>query len=304
MYICNVLEVYKMSIKGSNTIKNYFSLVKFAHTVFALPFAFVGYFLGMRAMDNSFQLKIFLLILLCMLFARNSAMGFNRYIDKDFDKKNIRTANRVIPQGLISPTSALIFVIINSILFIITTFFINKLVFFLSPVALFIILSYSFTKRFTYFSHLVLGLSLSLAPIGAYLAFTGKFALLPLLFSFIVLFWVAGFDIIYALQDEEFDKSYNLKSIPVKFGRKNAVLLSIIFHSVSTLLVLYIGFFHNFGFYYWLGAIIFIGLLIYQHFFVKTNDLSKINIAFFTTNGIASIIFATFVIVDCLMGDI
>ena len=149
-----------------------------------------------------------------MVFARNAAMGFNRYIDRKYDKKNARTSKREIPAGIINPISVLIFVIINIIGFIITTYFINELCFYLSPVAMLVVLGYSFTKRFTFLCHVVLGLGLSLAPIGAYLAVTGHFALYPVLYSFAVLFWVSGFDIFYALQDVEFDKSQNLKSIP------------------------------------------------------------------------------------------
>ena len=204
--------------------------------------------------------------------------------------------------GLISfcsiPTSALIFVIVNCLFFILTTFFINSLCFYLSPVALLVVLGYSYTKRFTALCHLILGLGLSLAPIGAYLAVTGKFSLLPLLFSFAVLFWVSGFDIIYALQDEEFDKSKQLKSIPVILGKSKALMLSNILHVISAMFVIYAGFYGHFFLWYWVGAIVFVGLLVYQHTLVKPNDLSKINLAFFTTNGIASVIFSIFVLMD------
>ena len=202
------------------TVKNYLSLVKFSHTIFAMPFALIGFFLGM--MQTSFTLKNnhhytitltlgdllikFLLVIICMITARSAAMGFNRYLDRSFDAKNPRTAIREIPRGIISPQSALRFVILNCILFITATYFINKICFLLSPVALFVVLFYSYTKRFTPLCHLVLGLRFNLAPIGAYLAVTGRFDVLPLLFSFAVIFWVSGFDIIYALQDVEFDQ--------------------------------------------------------------------------------------------------
>ncbi|RME06912.1 MAG: 4-hydroxybenzoate octaprenyltransferase, partial [Bacteroidetes bacterium] len=188
-------------------MKKYLSLVKFAHTVFAMPFALLGYFLAVQLPDRHFDWKLLLLVVLCMVFARNAAMAFNRYLDRNIDKANPRTATREIPAGVISPQSALWFVILNAAGFIATTWFINSLCFLLSPVALLVILGYSFTKRFSALCHLVLGMGLALAPVGAYIAVTGSFATLPVLYGFAVLFWVSGFDIIYALQDDEFDRS-------------------------------------------------------------------------------------------------
>jgi len=287
-----------MNSTGTKTIHNYLSLVKFSHTIFALPFAVIGYFLAIRFTTHVFDIKLFGLIILCMVFARSAAMAFNRYIDKHIDAANERTAIREIPSGAIQPSSALVFVIINCLLFIATTYFINTICFYLSPIALAVVLGYSFTKRFTTLCHLILGVGLSLAPIGAYLAVTGEFNLLPLLFSFAVLFWVSGFDIIYALQDEEFDKSKNLKSIPVALGKQKALALSSLLHIISATFIVYAGLYANFAMWYWIGTSIFIGLLYYQHTLVKPNDLSKVNIAFFTTNGIASVIFSTFVLID------
>ena len=281
---------------SKGTIKDYLSMVKFSHTVFAMPFALIGFFMALKFTGNLFDWKILIFVVLDMIFARNAAMAFNRYIDKKIDKKNPRTEIREIPAGKISSNYALIFVIINSLAFIITTAFINELTLFLSPVALLVVLGYSYTKRFTPLCHLVLGAGLALAPIGAYLAVTGEFALVPVLISFVVLFWVSGFDIIYALQDEEFDRENNLKSIPVILGTKNALLLSTILHSIAAVILIYIGYIANFGLLYWIGAIFFIGVLIYQHLLVKPNDLSKVNLAFFTLNGIASVVFACFVI--------
>jgi 4-hydroxybenzoate polyprenyltransferase len=282
----------------SSAVSNYLSLIKFSHTIFALPFAVIGYFLAITTTDASFDLKLFALVILCMVFARSAAMAFNRFIDRKIDEQNARTAIREIPAGVVKPQSALIFVVTNCILFIATTFFINPLCFYLSPVALAVVLGYSLTKRFTALCHLILGIGLSLAPIGAYLAVTGKFSLLPLLFSFAVLFWVSGFDIIYALQDEEFDKSKNLKSIPVWLGKKGALNLSTLLHILSASFVIYAGIYAHFYFWYWIGTTVFTGLLIYQHTLVKPNDLSKVNLAFFTTNGIASVIFSIFVLID------
>lgn len=282
----------------AKTINNYLSLVKFSHTIFALPFAIIGYFLAITYTGKAFDLKLFGLVLLCMVFVRSAAMAFNRYIDREIDTENERTSIREIPAGIVKPTAALIFVFVNCVLFVTTTFFINELCFYLSPVALIIVLGYSLTKRFTALCHLILGVGLSLAPIGSYLAVTGEFALLPLLFSFAVLFWVSGFDIIYALQDEEFDRSKELHSIPVWLGKKGALTLSIVLHVLSALFVIYAGIYAGFNTWYWIGACVFCGLLIYQHLLVKPNDLSKVNLAFFTMNGVASVIFAVFVLLD------
>lgn len=300
------------------TIKKYLSLVKFSHTIFAMPFALIGFFLGVFQYTssipgwhskifpplfdwNNLSLK-FLLVILCMIFARSAAMAFNRWLDKNFDAKNPRTAVREIPAGIIKANSALLFVTANCILFIVCCFFINAICFYLSPVALFVILFYSYTKRFTALCHLVLGIGLSLAPIGAYLAVTGRFAVLPILFSFTVLFWVSGFDIIYALQDEEFDKNNRLHSIPAALGKVRALRISEFLHTLSAACVIFAGIYGHFGAWYWIGVALFMGLLVYQHLLVKPTDLSKVNMAFFTTNGIASVVFAIFVIVDLFMG--
>lgn len=283
------------------SIKNYLSLIKFSHTVFALPFAIIGFSLAVQSGKASFSIEKFFLVILCMVFARSAAMAFNRYIDRRFDAKNPRTAIREIPAGTISPGAALSLVIICSLAFVICSWLINPLCFYLSPVALLVILGYSYTKRFTPLCHLVLGLGLSLAPIGAYIALTEKFDFLPILLSTIVFLWVSGFDIIYALQDDDFDKGQNLKSIPVYLGRKNALRLSEVFHAVAALLVV-AGYFSGvFGWMYLLGGAVFIGLLIYQHTLVKPNDLSRVNLAFGTTNGVASVLFCLFVCADIFL---
>ncbi len=281
-----------------NKISNYLSLIKFGHTIFAMPFALIGFFLAVNFTNAELNWKLFFLVILCMVFARNAAMAFNRYIDRNIDSKNKRTVVREIPSGIISAKNALMFVVLNSVFFVATTSFINEICFFLSPVALLIVLGYSYTKRFTALCHVILGIGLSLAPIGAWLAVTGKFDWLPLLYSFAVLFWVGGFDIIYSLQDEEFDHSQNLKSMPASLGKKGALLLSNFFHLFSAGLILYAGFFADFTLWYWIGAVLFIGLLIYQHTLVKPTDLSRVNLAFFTTNGIASVIFCVFVLME------
>ena len=283
------------------SVKTYFSLVKFSHTVFAMPFALIGFSLAVSEGDHNFNVRLLLLVILCMILARNTAMGFNRLADKDFDALNPRTKKREIPAGIISTKSATIFVVANAVLFIITTGFINRLTLFLSPVALIVIIGYSLTKRFTSLCHFVLGLGLSLAPIGAYISVTGKFGILPLIYSFIVLSWVSGFDIIYALQDDEFDKSLKIHSLPSATGRKRALSISIFVHCMTFVLVLIAGLYGRGSVLFWIGASIFTVLLVYQHSIVKYNDLSKVTLAFGTTNGIASILFALFVILDLVL---
>jgi 4-hydroxybenzoate polyprenyltransferase len=238
------------------------------------------------------------LVVLCMIFARSAAMAFNRYLDRNFDAQNPRTAIREIPKGIISANNALSFTVVSSLLFIITCYFINTICFILSPIALLVVLGYSYTKRFTPLCHLILGLGLSLAPIGAYLAVTGIFSFLPILFSLAVIFWVSGFDIIYSLQDEEFDKSQQLYSLPAWLGKSKALRVSELLHVSSALCVIAAGLYGQFGWLYWIGVVVFAGMLIYQHSIVKPNDLRKVNLAFMTANGIASVVFAVFVIAD------
>jgi 4-hydroxybenzoate polyprenyltransferase len=310
------------------TIKNYLSLIKFSHTIFAMPFALIGFGLGIKmhfpnltffGFENSaieysyigegvaqlftikFWLIKFLLVVACMITARSAAMAFNRYLDRQFDAKNPRTAIREIPAGIISEKNALFFTILMCLLFVVCTFFINRICFYLSPVALFVILFYSYTKRFTFLCHLVLGVGLSLAPIGAYLAVTGAFAWLPILFSIAVVCWVSGFDIIFALQDEAFDKENNLYSMPSVMGKVKALHISEVLHAIAAIAICFAGYYGHFGWLYWIGTTVFCGMLIYQHLIVKPHDLSRVNIAFMTANGIASVVFAVFVIADMFL---
>ncbi len=294
-----------------------------------MPFALIGFCLGVRAvwMDTlasrttagaggahftapawmvfSFDGKqialLFMLVVGCMIFARSAAMAFNRYLDREFDAANPRTAIREIPAGLIKSNQALWFVVICCVLFMVCTFFINRICFYLSPIALFVILFYSYTKRFTALCHLVLGLGLSLAPIGAYLAVTGYFSVLPVLFSITVLCWVSGFDIIYALQDDAFDQSRRLHSIPVWLGRHRALRVSEVLHVLAVTVLIFAGYFAGFGLWFWAGMLFFAGLLVYQHLLVKPNDLRRVNLAFFTTNGVAAVVFAVFVLLDLFL---
>jgi 4-hydroxybenzoate polyprenyltransferase len=283
-------------VSGTKVL-NYLKLVKFSHTIFAMPFAITGYFLGIYQ-GYSFSWLTLALVVACMVFARNAAMAFNRYADREIDLKNPRTAIREIPAGIIKPGSALKFVFLNCLAFVVTTYFINRITFFLSPVALTVVLGYSITKRFTALCHFVLGLGLSLAPIGAYLSVSGTFHWLPLLFSFIVLFWVGGFDIMYALQDEDFDKGHSLRSIPAWLGAKRALWLSTMAHIVCASIVVVAGFLGHFAVSYWLGAGVFFSLLVYQHILISPTDLSRMNKAFFTSNSLAGLIFSVFTIIS------
>ena len=287
-------------------IRKYLSLIRFSHTVFALPFAFIGFTLGFLELKNkgtihTFEWLTLVKMLLCMVFARSAAMAFNRYLDRSFDALNPRTAQREIPAGIISPTSALTFTIINSVLFVATTWFINPMCFYLSFVALFVILFYSYTKRFTALCHIVLGVGLSLSPIGAYLAVTGYFSWLPILFSLSVLTWVSGFDIIYALQDEAFDRGQKLHSIPAAIGIRNALTVSTILHICSAIFIITAGVYGHFSWVYWTGTVFYVSMLIYQHLLVKPTDLSKVNMAFANTNGFASVVFSVATIVSLLV---
>jgi 4-hydroxybenzoate polyprenyltransferase len=284
-----------------DSVKKYVSLVKFSHTVFAMPFAMIGFALAVAKVEYSFSLKLLLLIILCMIFARNAAMGFNRLADKRFDALNPRTKNREIPSGIISTKAAAIFVIANALLFIAISGLINRLTLILSPVALLVILGYSLTKRITSLCHFILGLGLSLAPIGAYISVTGKFDLIPLIYSLTVITWVGGFDIIYALQDDEFDRTNNLYSLPSSSGRKIALSISVFVHAITFFSVVGAGILGKTGVYYWIGTVIFTSLLIYQHRIVKPDDISRVTLAFGTTNGIASMLFSIFVILDLFL---
>jgi 4-hydroxybenzoate polyprenyltransferase len=280
---------------------DYLSLIKFSHTIFAMPFAFVGFALAVARDGYPFTLRALLLVIACMVFARSAAMSFNRIADRNFDKLNPRTAQREIPSGKISLRNAVLFTIASSALFVLAAGLLNNMALVLSPVALIIILGYSYTKRFTSLCHLFLGLGLSLAPIGAYIAVTGHFALLPLLFSGIVITWVSGFDIIYSLQDDEFDRETGLYSLPSALNRKNALIISVLLRIITVSLVVFTGILLSAGIFYWIGAFVFFSLLVYQYVIVRPDDLTRVNLAFGTLNGIAGLLFSIFIITDLLI---
>lgn len=274
-------------------VSKYASLVKFSHTVFALPFALVGYVYALESSGEPFRWSLLVEILLCMVFARNAAMGFNRWADRHIDAENPRTAGREIPAGVISPRNAVIFVAVNAVLFVATTAFINRLALVLSPVALFIALGYSYTKRFTAWSHVVLGMALAIAPVGAYVAVTGRISIAPIILATLVLTWVAGFDIIYARRDAEHDRIHGLHSIPARFPGWRGTAIGIALHFMTVYAVAMFGLFTSCGTLYWVGAATFVLLVAVQHAVKR--------FAFDWVNGLASVLFALFTILDFLL---
>ena len=285
---------------------DYLRLVKFSHTIFAMPFAMIGFTYALKCGEHDFSeawqwVVLLVQVVLCMVFARNTAMGFNRWADWRIDAENPRTAEREIPAGVISPKKALVFVVINALLFIVTASTINLLTALLSPVALAVVMFYSYCKRFTSLAHLVLGLSLGIAPVGAYIAVTGEFAVAPCVLSLLVMSWCGGFDIIYALQDAEFDRERGLHSIPSRFSARTALLFSALLHVVSVVALLWFVTYLPGHWYLWIGVTIFILLLALQHLLVTPTKQKNIGIAFGTLNGLASCVLAIFVIIDLLL---
>ena len=283
-------------------IADYLRLVKFSHTIFAMPFALMSFAYALWSTEAEFSWWLLLQVVLCMVFARNVAMGFNRWADRDIDGKNPRTASREIPAGVISPRNALIFIVVNALLFVATAATINSLTALLSPVALAVIMGYSYCKRFTWASHLVLGLSLSIAPAGAYIAATGTLNFAPCLLSLVVLTWCGGFDIIYALQDAEFDRKRGLHSIPSTFSTATSLYISIALHCVSVVaLVLFAWYYMPQGWLLWCGVVLFTAILVAEHLLVTPTRQRSIGIAFGTLNGLASLTLALFAIANILV---
>ena len=283
-------------------IRDYMGLVKFSHTIFAMPFALMAFVFALKTANIEFSWILLLQIVGCMVFARNVAMGFNRWTDWKIDRDNPRTASREIPAGKISPKSAMIFVVINALLFIATSLSINLLTAILSPVALAVVMFYSYCKRFTSLAHIVLGLSLGIAPSAAYIATTGTLTFAPCLISLLVLTWCGGFDIIYALQDLDFDRESGLHSIPVRFGVKGALYISIALHAVSILSLILFAICCPQGVLLWIGVALFSLCIIVEHILVTPTKQRSIGIAFGTLNGIASLTLATFVILQLIVG--
>jgi len=271
--------------------------IKIQHTVFALPFALMSAFIASKGVPPSGKL---LWILLAMVGARSSAMSFNRIADVDYDRENPRTKERALPKGRIRKSYYIIFLILSVLLFIFSCIMLNRLALILSPAALLIVFFYSYTKRFTIFSHFFLGLSLSLAPIGAWVAIREEISIVSIVLGLAVIFWLAGLDIIYSCQDVEFDKSHGLFSFPAKLGIERALRLAAIFHVIMTLFLFSLFFIGNLGLLYLGGIILIAGLLYYEHSIVRPDDLSKVNVAFFNVNGIISIGLMLMTILDII----
>ena len=284
--------------RGVSKVGTILEMIKFEHTIFAMPFALTSM---MLAADGMPKLSTFGWIILAMVGARSSAMAFNRIADAHLDKLNPRTASRAIPRGILNLAEVWLFTIVAAGLFVFASWRLNALAFVLSPVALVVILGYSLTKRFTNMSHLVLGLALGIAPTGAWIAVTGRFDLAPIILSAAVMFWTAGFDIIYALQDLEFDAKMGLFSIPKALGPARGLLVSRLFHALTVLLIAAYGLALGLGPVYFAGVAFVACLLAYEQSLVRPSDLNKVNMAFFNTNGLVSIGFFFFAFVDLLM---
>lgn len=277
-------------------------MVKFAHTIFALPFALIAFTYALWSAEGAeFSWWLLAQVLVCMVTARNVAMGFNRWADRKIDSENPRTATREIPSGQISPRNAMIFIAINAVLFVLCACSINSLTAILSPVALAVIMGYSYCKRFTWAAHLVLGLSLSIAPAGAYIAVTGTLTFVPCLLSLVVLTWCGGFDIIYALQDAEFDRKRGLHSIPSTFSTATSLYISIALHIVSVVALILFALEQPQSWVLWCGVGIFTTILIAEHILVTPTRQRSIGIAFGTLNGLASLTLAVFMIANILL---
>jgi len=276
----------------------YLRMIKFPHSVFALPFAFTG---AIMAAEGIPPLGKIFWITLAMVGARSGAMGLNRIIDRHIDQANPRTRNRELPQRAIMVSEAVLFTMLSFAVFVFAAYMLNPLCLKLSLIAIVVLFIYSYTKRFTWTTHFVLGLALSAAPLGAWIAVRGTFDLKILPIAIAIIFWLAGFDTFYALQDIEFDKSYGLYSIPRRFGVKRALVLARIFHLITFSLLLFSGILFKLGIFYWLGMLVVAGMFIYEHSLVRENDLSKLDIAFFNMNGYISITVFVFTFLDYIL---
>lgn len=273
-------------------------MIKFEHTIFALPFAFTGAVLAAKGLPTGRQI---LWIVAAMAGARSAAMGFNRWADRKFDAENPRTRERALPKGLVTPFQVIVFTVLSSAVLVFAAYMLNPLSFYLSPLALAIVFFYSYTKRFTYFSHAFLGLAISGAPLGAWIAVAGVLEPPALVLGGAVLFWLIGFDTLYALQDLDFDKKAGLYSIPRRFGVRSSLRISRAAHFMTIAALLALSFICSLGRIYLAGVFIALAFLIYEHSLVKEGDLSKLNIAFFNMNGYLSVTVFVFTLLDVLI---
>lgn len=273
-------------------------MIKIEHSIFALPFTLASAFLAANGMPPLLKLG---LIVAATVFARSAAMAFNRYLDADIDEQNPRTANREIPAGQLSRTYAWRFTVVNGTLFLVVCAWINQLTLLLAPFMLMVLLGYSYTKRFTSCSHLVLGLALGLGPVGAWAAVTGSMSWVPLALGLAVLFWVSGFDMLYACQDLEFDRKVGLHSTPALLGLGRTLILARVLHLAMVVILIQFGLTLDLGVVYFVGTTLLAGLLGYEHYLVWGGDLSKLGQAFFTMNGMVSIVYGVAVMVASTM---
>jgi len=286
-------------------VRTFAEMIKFEHTVFALPFAYLGAFLANRGFPPAGQL---LWITLAMVGARTAAMALNRLIDRNIDARNPRTAERAIPKGILSVTEVWLYVAASWALLLVAAWQLNPLnqpvplTVKLMPIAVFVLTVYPYTKRFTWLCHLVLGVADGLAPLGAWIAVTGRFELPGVLLGTAVAVWVAGFDVIYACQDYEFDRAEGLHSIPAKFGIKRALIISKLLHILTILFLGWAGLVLDLGYLYWIGVIVAIGIFVYEHSLVTPTDLSRLDAAFFNMNGVLSVLVFGFTLADILFG--
>ena len=284
--------------KQESKLKVFLEMIKFEHTIFALPFAYIGAFLGAQGLPTLYD---FFWITLAMVGARTAAMSLNRLLDRHIDAENPRTAGRAIPAGLISVKEVWVYTILSFALLIISSLMLNMLAVKLMPIAVFFLVIYSYMKRISWTCHLVLGIAIGLAPMGSWVAVTGTLELPALLMGLAVATWVAGFDVVYACQDYKYDKEKGLHSIPSRFGIPSALIIAKVLHILAVIFLASVGLSLNLGLFYWVGVLIAALILVYEHRIVNPRDLSKINIAFFNMNGILSVIVFVFTLLDLFL---
>ena len=278
-------------------IRRFLEMIKFSHTVFALPFALMGAILAARGIPDG---RTLLWILVAMVGARSGAMGMNRYADRDLDALNPRTRERALPRGLIRPGQVLVLVALSFALLLLAAYNLNPLCLALAPLAIVVLAGYSYTKRFTTLSHLILGLCLAFAPIGAWIAVAGRLEVAPLLLGAAVLCWVAGFDILYALADIPFDRAHGLFSIPALLGERGGLSVSLLLHALTPLLLAAVGSLLGLGAWYYAGVLFVLLLLAVEHVVIRRYGVSRLELAFFNVNGILSVGVFLFTLADLL----